>query len=274
MELYTDVAYQQSKLLTQAYSSSFGMSSLLFPQSIRRHIYAIYGLVRVADEIVDTYRGKDAGALLDALEADVYASLKRGCSPNPIVHAYVVTSTTYGITKQLIAPFFASMRLDLSPQTYDDTLYARYIHGSAEVVGLMCLRVFTAGDASLYGQLEPGATRLGAAYQKVNFLRDLQADYTELGRLYFPGVSYDSFSENDKQHIIADIQTDFAASLRDLRRLPSASQKAVSLSYLYYTEVLKRIAQIPADQLKHTRVRIGTPHKLWLLIRVVFGARP
>ena len=273
MDLYTKVAYQNSRHLTLQYSTSFGLSSRLFSKSVQPHIYAIYALVRIADEIVDTYKGSDSLTLLNDLEALTYTSLKSGYSTDLTVHAFVKTAREFGITKQLIAPFFASMRMDLSPQQYDSNNYAAYIHGSAEVVGLMCLRVFLHGNDIRYSELAPGAAALGAAYQKVNFLRDLAADYKELGRLYFPGISYDAFNEHAKQQIIQDISQDFAVALPALRKLPVSSRKATLMSYVYYSELLKKLERTPADVIKHTRVRVPSARKLALLLRTAtFGA--
>lgn len=273
MELYTDVAYELSRRLTLRYSTSFSMSSRLFDHSIRQHIYAIYGLVRIADEIVDTYRGDDAKAQLDNLEQESYLAITSGYSANPIVHAFATTARQFDISQIQLAPFFASMRIDLHPQTYTDDSYAEYIHGSAEVVGLMCLKVFTAHQPDTYEQLRPGAQALGAAYQKVNFLRDMASDYHELGRLYFPGVHYESFTEQDKQTIIADIENDFSAAAVAIQQLPPSSKKAVTLSYFYYHELLDRLANESVETLKSKRIRIPILQKLRLLTAVKLGIR-
>lgn len=273
MELYTQVAYANAKQLTLRYSTSFGISSRLFPKDMQQHIYAIYGLVRIADEIVDTYKGSDSSSLLDTLEKDTYTSIKTGYSTNPIVHAFATTARTYGIGHDLIEPFFASMRMDLHPQTYMPQDYKRYIHGSAEVVGLMCLRVFCEGNDKQYEQLRDGAAALGSAYQKVNFLRDLAADYQELGRLYFPGKTYDTFSESDKKEIINDIAADFDAALPALYRLPTSSRKATLMSYVYYRELLKKLESTPAATIKTTRIRVPSQKKLLLLVRTVMKRR-
>ncbi len=265
MDLYDKVAYDTGKHLTLSYSSSFGISSRFFARNVQPHIYAIYGLVRIADEIVDTYKGSDARTVLDDLEKSVYASLKSGYSTNPVVHAFCLTARRYAIARSLISPFFASMRMDLMPQTYKPSEYEKYIHGSAEVVGLMCLKVFCAGDEKRYKSLESGAAALGSAYQKVNFLRDMAADYHELGRLYFPGVTFESFDDVAKQKIIADIRKDFRRALASLRRLPPSSRMAVMMSYVYYSELLKKLARTPASVIKSTRIRVSTPRKLTLL---------
>lgn len=273
MELYAKVSYALSKQLTEHYSTSFSMSSQLFDQTIRDDIYAIYGLVRIADEIVDTYRGADAKLLLENLESTTYAAIKRGYDTNPIVHSYALTAKKYGIDNELIQSFFASMAMDLVPAEYTDELYETYIYGSAEVVGLMCLRVFCLGDDAQYDELKPGAQALGSAYQKVNFLRDIAADYQELGRLYFPVVIYDEFDDEQKQRIVADIERDFKKARAYADRLPVNSRRAVKLSMLYYGELLRRIKSTPAATLKTERVRIGNMRKMILLIHASIGVR-
>lgn len=267
IDLYSGVAYDNSRHLTLQYSTSFGISSKLLSKPIRRHIYAIYALVRVADEVVDTYQGDDSRRLLDGLESQVYAAIKAGYSTDLTVHAFAQTARQFGIDKTLIHPFFESMRMDLAPQAYDTKNYHRYIHGSAEVVGLMCLRVFLHGDDKQYNDLAPGAAALGAAYQKVNFLRDLAADYTQLGRVYFPGVTYEAFDDDTKQLIIKDIRQDFGVALPALHRLPASSKKATLMSYTYYSELLARLERTPAEVIKQQRIRVPSWRKLILLVR-------
>jgi phytoene/squalene synthetase len=182
MDLYLSTSRAGSRLFTNAYSSSFGLARRLFSKSIRQHIYDIYGLTRIADEIVDTYHGPHAEAMLNELEAETYRAMERGYSANPIVHAFQATARQFGITQALLKPFFASMRTDLTKKSFTASQYQAYIYGSAEVVGLMCLRVFCNGDDARYDSLKDGASKLGAAYQKVNFLRDIAEDYKELGR--------------------------------------------------------------------------------------------
>ncbi len=269
MELYDQVAYENSRHLTLRYSTSFGLSSRLFDKATQPHIYAIYALVRIADEIVDTYAGKNAAKLLDDLELQTYDTLRTGYSTDLVVHAFAKTANIFGISETLIQPFFESMRMDLSPQEYRSSDYATYIHGSAEVVGLMCLRVFLNGNDAEYRNLAPGATALGSAYQKVNFLRDLAADYKDLGRLYFPGVTYDGFDEQAKQQIIADIKHDFSLALPALRQLPTSSRKATLMSYVYYSELLKKLESTPASIIKEERIRLPSRRKVTLMVRTV-----
>lgn len=274
MDLFTRVAYDFCRKLTLAYSTSFGMSSRLFERSIRSDIYAIYALVRVADEIVDSFRGSDATKqqLLDEFERDVYSAIERQYSVNPTLHAFARTAKLNKIDQSIIRPFFESMRMDIggnyTPEKYDE-----YIYGSAEVVGLMCLKVFCGTDEALYENLSEGARKLGSAYQKVNFLRDFAADYHELGRVYFPGVTYETFSDEQKQAIERDIEQEFNTAQSYIDQLPRSAQKAVRTSWVYYRELLRNIAATPVEVLKLQRVRIGWPRKLWLLVRVVAGAK-
>lgn len=266
MELYEKTAYELSRRLTDRYSTSFGLSIKLFEAPLRRHIYAIYGLVRIGDEIVDTYKGKDARKVLDALEKDTERAIATGYSANPIVHAFALTARRFGITSELTAPFFASMRMDLTPRTYDRESYDTYIYGSAEVVGLMCLRVFV--DDATYDKLEKGARGLGAAYQKVNFLRDIAADTTELQRWYFPYGSLETFDEATKGRIVTEIERDIAGARRALTQLPMSSQKAVTLSLEYFGRLLDKIKRTPAETLTKKRIRISDAQKLVLFARV------
>lgn len=268
MELYETTAYALAKQLTERYSTSFSISITLFPKALRHHIYAIYGMVRIADEIVDTYRGGDASEQLETFYQDVTKTLVMPTpySPNPIVHAFALTAQHYGIDTTLIDPFFDSMRMDLREVTFDEELFQRYIYGSAAVVGLMCLRVFTGGDEKQYEELAPGAERLGNAYQKVNFLRDIAADEHDLKRQYFPGVT--ELTEREKQRIIADIQADFDAAEPYIKNLPLSARRAVTLSYRYYQELLLKLKETPAEVLKTTRVRVPNSRKLALYARV------
>lgn len=271
MDLYTKTSYATSRLLTLKYSTSFSSSTSLFQKDTARHIYAIYGLVRIADEIVDTYKGDGAESLLDDLERDVTAALKRHYSTNPIVHAYVTTALEFDIDPALLEAFFASMRLDLSPQTYTKKLYQTYIYGSAEVVGLMCLTVFVGGDKTLYKKLSGGARALGAAYQKVNFLRDLASDHADLDRLYFPGHTYDSFDEAAKQTIIADIEKDITLARTVIPQLPADAKRAVSLSLAYYHTLLRKLQRTRIEQIKSRRVRVSNTYKWLLCVGVRMG---
>ncbi len=269
MDLYTSVSYQLATRLTNAYSTSFGWSILLFPKASRRHVYALYGLVRAADEIVDTYRGADAGDLLEAFIDETYGAIGRHYSTNPIIHAFALTAQEFGIDKTLIDPFFVSMRRDLSPVTQlSKAEYDTYIHGSAEVIGLMMVKLFT--DQTAYNSLKEGAAHLGAAYQKINFLRDIKADH-EIGRWYFPLSNYASFDQQAMDTIIADIESDLAIAIPAIERLPKEARSAVALSKSYYSELLKRIKQTPANNLKQHRIRVPNSRKLMLMAKGVIS---
>ena len=266
MELYKQVSYKASKLVTNEYSTSFGLSIRLFSVTLRPHIYAIYGLVRIADEIVDSYDGPQQLNLLNDLEKQTMAAIDLGYSANPIVHAFALTARQYAIDATLIAPFFKSMRMDVTPTTFDQALYTTYIYGSAEVVGLMCLKVFT-NDQKLYAKLEKGAGKLGAAYQKINFLRDIAADAQGLGRWYFPISSFETFDDKAKTIIIRDIEKDLTSATKAIAQLPDSSRRAVALSYDYYNELLKKIRTTPASELQQKRIRVNNLQKTALFIR-------
>lgn len=266
MDLYTKTSYSMARDLTRAYSTSFSMSARLFHRSIRRDIYAIYGLVRIADEIVDTYKGPEARTILAELEHDTYRALEHGYSTNPLVHAFAQTATRFGIDAKLVRPFFSSMRMDISRNAHDRQSYERYIYGSAEVIGLMCLRVFCQGDDKTYSQLERGAQKLGSAYQKINFLRDIGADAQELGRWYFPDGNYESFSNNLKEQIEAEIADEFDEANDYIAQLPRSARKAVYTSYRYYRALEQAIRNETAATLKTRRIRVSNWRKLSLLI--------
>lgn len=267
MEQYTRVSYQLAQTVTLDYSTSFGQSSKLFSPEIRTHIYAIYGLVRVADEVVDTYNGKDTARLIKELESHTLHALKIGFSPNPLVHAFVTTAKRYGIGRDLVRPFFKSMHMDLKQKRYTPHAYATYIYGSAEVIGLMCLKIFC-DDVAQYKHLEPKARALGSAYQKVNFLRDIRADYEERGRVYFPDVTFESFTDRRKNALIKDIKKDFQKAKPAIAELPPQARKAVALSYAYYNELLVKLEKASAEDIKTARIRISTAKKMQLYFAV------
>ncbi len=271
-DLYTVTAFETSKRLTENYSTSFSSASKLFSAPLRPHIYNIYGLVRIADEIVDTYKQKPSNALLNDLEKEVYEAIERGYSTNLIVHAFAVTAAAYGIGPELIKPFFDSMRIDAPGSTYKTKDYQRYIHGSAEVVGLMCLRVFCQGDKKEYAKLKKGAQALGSAFQKVNFLRDIRADHLELGRYYFPIGSYDDFDDDVKNSIITDITEDFLIAKEAIDQLPPSAKAAVKVAYHYYLELLDMLRRASAAQIKQSRLSVPSSRKIKILAQVKLGA--
>ncbi len=239
----------------------------MFDKTVRRHIYAIYGMVRLADEIVDSYRGDTAELRLTELKLQVEQAVADNYSSNPLLHAFGDTCHKFAIDEKIIDPFFESMAMDLKQTTYDKALYEKYIYGSAEVVGLMCLRVFVSNDDSLYEKLRPGAQSLGAAYQKVNFLRDIRADWEDLGRWYFPDTVYDTFDEPNKKQIIEEIETDFALAVKSIGQLPSGVRPAVRASYYYYYQLLQIIKASSVDDLLSMRKRVPNLIKVMLLAK-------
>jgi phytoene/squalene synthetase len=269
MEKYTALSYQLAEQTTKSYSTSFSMSTRLFPVSIREHIYALYGLVRIADEIVDTYMGPDTEAALTELESQVLALITsdQPFSPNPIVHAFVVTARAFSIDSSLIQPFFDSMRTDIAARSFTQAAYQAYIYGSAEVIGLMCLKVFTNGDADVYNQLAPGAMALGRAYQKVNFLRDMKSDYQDRGRVYFPGVRYENFDDTQKQAIEQDIEKDFIVAREYIPALPTAARRAIQTSDAYYWQLFMSLKKASAKDISSRRIRVHDAKKLLLFAK-------
>jgi len=263
MDDYTAAAFLSSRAAMEQFSTSFSLASRLFGTELRSHVCNIYGLVRIADEIVDTYGGPDQLSLLNDLEAETYWAIERGYSSNLVVHAFAITAARYGIDQTLIAPFFESMRIDAN-HSYKIDQYQTYIYGSAEVVGLMCLKIFVESDD--YAPLVDGARSLGSAFQKVNFLRDLHEDWQQLQRYYFPVGSYEQFNDAIKQQIVADIKQDFIAAEDAIIALPSSSRRAVKIAYSYYRELLTILERTPAETLKQQRIRLPNRRKLTLLV--------
>ena len=256
-----------SSVITHRYSTSFTRGIKTLHKRFHYPIYAIYGFVRLADEIVDTFHEFDKRTLFDNFKRDTWYAIDNKVSTNPVLHAFQLVVNDYKIEKELIEAFLYSMELDLEKTTYDDSFYKKYIFGSAEVVGLMCLRVFCEGDNSLYDQLMEPARRLGAAFQKVNFLRDLKSDYQERGRVYFPGVDFTKFDNHTKKFIEDDIDKDFRAAYPGLMQLPKAVRPGVYTAFIYYRELLKKIQQVPAEQVMEMRIRVPDMTKIILLMR-------
>jgi 15-cis-phytoene synthase len=272
---YDVVAGRSAALVIRSYSTSFGMASRLLAQPVRTHVQNIYALVRIADEIVDAPDvGMDAAGraeLLDRLEEDTERALRHGRSSNLVVHAFAGTARACGIGVDLVTPFFESMRADLHVTSHDPASLERYIYGSAEVVGLMCLRAFLAGDVTSagYDDLAPGARRLGAAFQKVNFLRDLAEDHDQLGRRYFPGIVLDDFTDRERDVILDDIDADLAAAALAVPRLPAGSRRAVAVAHALFAELARRLRTTPAAQIRRERVSVPSAVKARLLLRVL-----
>lgn len=266
MEQYTLVSRRASAIVIDAYSTSFGIASRLFKREIRSGVSDIYALVRIADEIVDTYEGSNPASLLDELEEDVHRAIKTGYSTNIIVHAFAATSRESDINNDHIKAFFRSMRQDLNPKPrYNKVQYEQYIFGSAEVIGLMCLKLFV-DDKKLYNDLAPGAKALGAAFQKVNFLRDLADDYNRLHRFYFPNTTYDGFNDISRDEIVSDIKQDLLIARVACLKLPHSSQYAVGLALIYFDLLVKQLQKTPASVIKKQRVRVGNFRKLRLYL--------
>ncbi len=267
--IFDKVSYKCSELTTQKYSTSFYLGIKLLTPDIQLHICAIYGFVRFADEIVDTFHEYDKKTLLEEFETETYKAIKNKISLNPILQSFQQTVNQYNIDKELIDTFLFSMKMDLNPQDFTQALYEKYILGSAEVVGLMCLKVFTNGNEELYQQLKPSAMKLGSVFQKVNFLRDLGYDYNELGRMYFPNVDFNSLSEREKLAIFQDIEQEFDDALVGIKQLPNSSKFGVYLAYKYYRKLFNKIKKIEINELKSKRIRIPNEQKYFILLRAL-----
>ncbi len=265
--LYHHTSQQCSKITTETYSTSFSSAIKLLHKDLRTPIFNIYGFVRLADEIVDTFHHQDKQALLDEFRAATYDALERGISLNPILHSFQLTVNENKIDIALIDAFFDSMEMDLNKTKYDMLGYKEYIYGSAEVVGLMCLYVFCNGDAKMYSQLKPAAQSLGAAFQKVNFLRDIKADYHLLSRTYFPGVDFNNFTHDVKSEIENDIANDFAAAYQGILELPVKARFGVYVAYKYYLSLFKKIKRTQPEQILEARIRIPNYSKAFILAK-------
>ncbi len=266
LPLYDRVCQAASRLTTRAYSTSFSLGVRLLAEKFHAPIYGIYGFVRFADEIVDTFHGHDQANLLARFEEDTWRALQDGISLNPILHSFGSTVRQYSISHDLIKTFLSSMAMDLSRTDYNREEFNQYVLGSAEVVGLMCLRVFVDGDEEEYHRLKPAAMRLGAAFQKVNFLRDLKADYLDLGRSYFPQFNWHCFDEQMKAEISAEISADFAAGLEGIRQLSPQCRFGVYTAYVYYRALFKKIHQTAPGRIMEARIRIPNARKYSLMV--------
>ncbi|WP_339894248.1 phytoene/squalene synthase family protein [uncultured Algibacter sp.] len=267
-QLFDTVSYNCSKVVTKTYSTSFSLATKMLYKSIRSDIYNIYGFVRFADEIVDSFHDYDKEALFNRFSDDLELSLKNKISLNPILNSFQHTFHKYQIDKSLVDAFMESMRLDLHKSTYlTDDEYKAYIYGSADVVGLMCLKVFVKGDDKKYNELKDTAMALGSAFQKVNFLRDLKADFEGLDRTYFPNTDLKNLDEPSKQDIIDDIDADFEKGLSGIKKLPIEAKFGVFMAYRYYSQLLKKLKKTPALKIKDSRIRVSNPKKIELLMR-------
>ena len=269
MHLFHDVSSECSKITTERYSTSFSSAIRLLHKDLRTPIYHIYGFVRFADEIVDTFHDFDKATLLAEFKKETYDAFKRGISLNPILNSFQQVVNQYNIDHELVDAFFKSMEFDLGKTAYDTDGYAEYIYGSAEVVGLMCLYVFCNGDKKSYEHLKPSAQSLGAAFQKVNFLRDVKADYQQLNRVYFPGVDFNSFTSEMKSDIERDIEKDFEHAYTGILQLPLNSRFGVYLAYKYYLSLFKKIKAMKPQRILEERIRIPNYMKAWVAAKVV-----
>ena len=267
MDLYTRTSYKLSKTITRDYSTSFSLGIHMLDKRFHDAIYAIYGFVRLADEIVDTFHDHDKKVLLSRFKEDTYRALDERLSTNMVLHSFQHVVNEYKISRSYIDAFLHSMEMDLDPVLYTDDKYNEYIYGSAEVVGLMCLRVFCNHDDRLFESLVPPARKLGAAFQKVNFLRDIKSDYEERGRVYFPGVDFTTFNDNDKRKIEMDILEDFNASVEGIKNLPKGAGLGVKVAYKYYLSLFDKIKSLPPEKLKTERIRIPNSKKMILLAK-------
>lgn len=267
--LFDQVSFETSRNVTKKYSTSFSMAVRMLSPSIRSAIYSIYGFVRFADEIVDTFHQYDKDQLLNDFEIEYDKALKHGISLNPILNSFQQTVRKYNITDDMVRAFLKSMRADLTKSVYQTREeYKEYIYGSADVVGLMCLKVFVNGDEDKYNELKEAAMRLGSAFQKVNFLRDLKDDYELLNRSYFPNVDLSSLNPKSKSIIIDEIEDDFNYAFNHgILKLPVEAKFGVYMAFRYYRRLLKKLNKVPSSQIINTRVRISNPMKINLLAR-------
>lgn len=264
-ELFDKVSIRCSRLTTKAYSTSFSLGIHFLDPNIRDAIYSIYGFVRFADEIVDTFHDYNKKELLDRFKHDTYLAIQEKISLNPILNSFQTAVNQYKIDHVLIEQFLKSMEMDLYKKEYDEATFKEYILGSAEVVGLMCLRVFTNGDSQMYDRLKPFAMSLGSAFQKINFLRDLRADYLVMGRLYFPGIALEQFDDSTKKLIEESIHADFQHAYLGIKQLPKRARFGVYIAYVYYLALFRKIKNTPSHKVLNARIRIPNPHKAQLL---------
>lgn len=265
--LFNEVSNECSKVVTSRYSTSFSSAIKLLHADLRKPIYNIYGFVRFADEIVDTFHEHDQATLLAQFQKETFDAIERGISLNPVLHSFQQTVNQFSIDHELIHAFFRSMESDLSKNKYDRQGYEEYIYGSAEVVGLMCLFVFCEGNKKLYDQLRSSARALGAAFQKVNFLRDIKADFHDLSRMYFPGCDFHCFTESDKKQIEEDIANDFHEAFWGIQELPLKARFGVYVAYKYYYSLFRKIKSTASHHILQKRIRIANYHKAYIVLR-------
>ena len=269
-ELFDKVSISCSVKTTRSYSTSFSLGIRFLEKQFRDPIYAVYGFVRFADEIVDTFHDYNKKELFERFVEDTWLAIDNRISLNPILNAFQWAYHKYNIDKEHVVTFLKSMEMDLEETAYDREGFEEYILGSAEVVGLMCLRVFTNGDDALYHKLFPYAKSLGSAFQKINFLRDLHADYLELGRAYFPGLEVEQFDENTKRQIEAEIEEDFREAYKGIIQLPKNARLGVYVAYVYYYRLFKKIQSLPSNRVLEERIRVSNKRKMALFVTSYF----
>ncbi len=272
-KIFDTISVKSSKLATRAYSTSFSMGIYFLNKELHNPIYSIYGFVRFADEIVDSFEDYDKRYLLNKFKNDTYEAIEQKISLNPILNAFQQVVNQYEIDHKLIEIFLQSMEMDLEKKQYTQEVYNQYILGSAEVVGLMCLHVFTDNNKKQYEELKPYAMKLGAAFQKINFLRDMKADYHDLGRTYFPNVDMNKFNNHVKQQIEQEIEADLKDALIGIKKLPSSSKGGVYLAYVYYNSLFKKIKNVPAHKILNERIRISNGKKIGLMINSLLQSK-
>tara|TARA_B110000977_G_scaffold76828_1_gene103652 strand:- start:1584 stop:2423 length:840 start_codon:yes stop_codon:yes gene_type:complete len=271
-ELFDSISNESATLITKKYSTSFSIAVRLLAPDIRQAIYNIYGFVRVADEIVDSFEGYPKEELLNRFEGEYQYAIETGISTNPVINAFQKTVKEYNIEAKLVESFLKSMRADLNKQVYENQEEIdEYIYGSADVVGLMCLKVFVKGDQEKYLNLKKPAMKLGSAFQKVNFLRDLNEDFENLNRSYFPNINPNKLSETDKKKVLTEIKKDFEEAYVGIVKLPKEAKLAVYVAYKYYSNLLYKIEKTPSAILKEKRIRVSNPKKMYLLIVSYFN---
>lgn len=269
MDLYTETCFECSKVITNKYSTSFSSGIKAFNKRFRYAIYAVYGFVRYADEIVDTFHDHNKLQLIADFRKETFAAIEQAISLNPVLQSFQCVVNQYHIERDLIEAFLHSMQMDLQQTEYSQEGYQMYIYGSAEVVGLMCLNVFCENDTELYQKLLPMARSLGAAFQKINFLRDIQADFEDRGRTYFPGVDFTRFTESDKQKIEADIKHDFDNAIKGIKQLPAGTKGGVYVAYTYYLQLFKKISKTPANVILNRRISVSDLNKSVLYLKAI-----
>lgn len=270
MDLYSNTCFECSKLITERYSTSFSLGIKAFDKKLRGPIYSIYGYVRYADEIVDTFHNHDKVKLFDAFKKDTINAIEQGISLNPVLHSFQDTINRYNVPMELVEAFWKSMEMDIDTSKYEEDSYKEYIFGSAEVIGLMCLMIFCNGDVNEYNRLSPYAKSLGSAFQKINFLRDIKSDYQDRGRVYFPNVKFSEFCEEQKREIELDIKKEFDHAYEGIKQLPEGARLGVYIAYRYYLDLFRKIKSLPATEVAKRRIRVGDTRKALLFVQAIF----